>query len=166
MAATEVPPAQPRRRGLMRGFGLLARFGLVGAATTLFDLGLFNLLSGQWVGLSLVPAHLLASVVTLTASFLGQRNLVFAGQDGQLSSQAVRFVLVTVVGVALVQSAVMTGMAAMLEHGHGHWRLLASVQPEHWLVTMRNGAKAAAMVVGIAWNFWWFRHWVFRGDRP
>ena len=150
----------------MQGFGLLARFGLVGTATTLLDLGLFNLLSGPWVGLSLVPAHLLASVVTLTASFLGQRNLVFAGQDGQLSSQAVRFVLVTVVGVALVQSAVMTGMAAMLEHGHGQGSLLASIPQEHWPMTQRNGSKAAAMVVGIAWNFWWFRNWVFRGDRP
>ncbi len=165
MAATEVPIAPRLPRGWMRGFGQLARFGLIGAATTLVDLGLFNLLSGQWVGLSLVPAHLLASVVTLTTSFLGQRNLVFAGQGGQLSSQAVRFVLVTVVGVAFVQSAVMTATAGMLEHGHGHWRLLASVQPERWPATVRNGAKAAAMVVGIAWNFWWFHHWVFRSER-
>jgi putative flippase GtrA len=149
----------------MRGFGLLARFGLVGAATTLVDLGFFNLLSGQWVGLSLVPAHLMASVVTLTASFLGQRNLVFAGHDGQLSSQAVRFVLVTVVGVALVQSAVLTGMAAVLAHAQSQWGLLASMPPEHWPVTQRNESKAAAMVVGIAWNFFWFRHWVFRSRR-
>lgn len=145
----------------MRGWGLLARFGLVGTATTLLDLALFNLLSGPWLELPLVPAHLLASIVTLTTSFFSQRNLVFAGQDGRWSRQAVRFVLVTVTGVALVQSIVLNGMAAILQHAHGQWSLLASVPPEHWPVTQRNGAKAAAMVVGITWNFLWFRNWVF-----
>lgn len=164
MAATAVPTARPRLKGWVRRLGLLARFGLVGTTTTLLDLALFNALSGSWVGLPLVPAHLLASVVTLITSFFGQRNLVFGGQGGRLGHQAMRFLIVTITGVALVQSIVLTGIAALLEYAHVHWNVLASVPPEHWPLTLRNGAKAVAMVVGISWNFIWFRNWVFRSQ--
>lgn len=161
MATSDVTANEADSPKWTRRLGLLLRFGLVGTATTLLDLALFNLLSGSWAGLPLLPAHLLASVVTLTVSFFCQRNLVFQGQNGRLSEQAMRFVLVTVAGVFLVQSAVLTGVALVLSQAHDHLKLLTSVSPEHWPLIRRNGAKAAAMLVGITWNFLWFRNWVF-----
>ena len=153
-------------RGLPRGLGLLLRFGLVGTLTTLLDLALFNLFSGPQAGFPLVPAHLLASVFTLAASFFGQRNWVFQGCHRGLHQQATRFVMVTVTGVALVQSSVLSGAALALGQAHENWKLLPYVSAEHWVLIRRNGAKAMAMLVGIAWNFLWFRNWVFPAGKP
>ena len=159
--ATTSPTRQ--REGAI-AFGLLIRFGVVGAATTLLDLVLFNMLSGPWGRLPIVPAHLLASVVTLTISFFGQRNLVFRRQEERAGNQAMRFILVTLIGVCLVQSLVLTGTAWMLVVARDPSGLLAWVPADRWPWVQRNLAKAAAMTTGIAWNFLWFRCWVFRKE--
>lgn len=164
MSAINLCDASSMPRGRWQRTGLLVRFGLIGAATTLLDLGMFNVLIGPWVGFPLVTSHLLASAATVATSFLGQRNLVFAGRDGRLSGQALKFFLVTVTGVGLVQSIVLIGIAVLLEFAHSQWILFASVPATHWHMVQHNGAKTTAMVVGIAWNFFWFRNWVFRSD--
>lgn len=135
-------------------------------ATTFLDLALFNLSGGHWSGLPNVSAHLMASVVTLTISFFGQRNIVFRRQGEGPGRQAMRFILVTVVGVNLVQSFVLAGTAGMRVVARDPLGLLAGVPANRWPWVQRNLAKAAAMAIGIAWNFFWFRHRVFRTERP
>ncbi len=117
MIAIYSPTSAAHQRGGPKGSGLLSRFGLVGMATTFLDLALFNLSGGHWSGLPNVSAHLMASVVTLTISFFGQRNIVFRRQGEGPGRQAMRFILVTVVGVNLVQSFVLAGTG-----GCGSWR--------------------------------------------
>jgi len=121
----------------------LLRFGLVGACTTLLDLTLFNVLLALGPGVG--PSHALSTSVILPISYVGQRR-AFLASDRRPWVQALRFVLVTVVGAYGVQSCV---LAAGVQ-------IFGSSAP-----LPANLAKLSAMAVGIAWNFALFRWFVF-----
>lgn len=140
---------------------LLTRYGLVGAMTTLFDLALFNLFSYYLLRLSVVQAHLCASLFTLCISFYGQRTWVFGSTSRNIGKQALRFFIITVSGVAMVQSAVLWGTKELFGLCIGRWGFL-EVSPATAEVLIRNASKLSAMCLGICWNFLWFRTWVFR----
>lgn len=120
----------------------ILRFATVGCTTTALDVLVFNL--GVIVGLPALWAHLASSVIILPLSFLGQRAAFRA--RGPLRGQALRFAVVTGVGVLCFQPVVLS--EAM--------RAVALVG-----LAQANAAKAAAVVAGITWNLVWFRWFVF-----
>lgn len=95
------PPSRLRR---LAGVG--SRFLVVGALSTLIEVGVFNLLVYVW-GWDVVAAKIVASLVALVNAYFGNREWTFRHRDrrGRVS-EMVLFVLVnaacTALGAALV----------------------------------------------------------------
>lgn len=120
----------------------ILRFATVGCTTTALDVLVFNL--GVIAGLPALWAHLVSSSIILPLSFLGQRAAFRA--HGPQQGQALRFAVVTGVGVFCFQPVVLSeAMRAVAIAG----------------LAQANAAKGAAIGAGIIWNLALFRWFVF-----
>lgn len=124
------------------------RFVLVGIINTLVDFGLFLLLSA--LGVAVVPANMVATGVALCVGFLLNRKFTFDAEDGALLRQVVLFLMVTLVGLWVLQPVVLLLLVpvgdAVLPHAHP---------------LVLTGAKLAATVVSMAWNWLLYSRIVF-----
>jgi putative flippase GtrA len=147
------------------------RFALVGAANTFLDYVLFIGLTKLFhLPLDLVwVAKVISGTVAIMNSFYLNRRWVF-GAGGARSGQAVRFVVVTVVGVYGIQTT-LTQVLTTRYPGVGHalfrlldWLGLVAAFPA--LFTRALAIKTAAFVlatsVSMTFNFCAYRSWVFR----
>ena len=131
----------PRRKPL--------RFVLVGVLNTLIDFGILFALTAA--GLGLVPANMISTLVALAFSFFVNRSFTF-GSSGNPAWQAVKFLLVTLFGLWVLQPLVLLGGTALLDDPLGpHASLLVS--------------KVAATIVSMVWNYLLYDRFVFRGGR-
>lgn len=122
------------------------RFILVGIANTAIDfIVLLSLTAG---GLPLVLSNILSTGVALTFSFFANRTFTF-GSTGKKRSQAVRFLLVTLVGLWVLQPIVLVLAVPVLE---------GMLSREASIVV----AKLIATVVSMAWNYLLYDSLVFR----
>jgi putative flippase GtrA len=128
--------------------GQLARFALVGIASTLAYLLLYGLLRG---GLGAFGANLVALVVTAVANTAANRRLTF-GVRGRVgaSTQQLQGLLVFALGLALTTGA-LAGLGSF-------WP--AASQLVEMLVLIAANALATVL------RFVAFRSWIFRGHRP
>ena len=122
------------------------RFILVGIANTAIDF--IVLLSLTTFGLPLVVANFISTSVALTFSFFANRNFTF-GSTGKKRSQAVRFLLVTLVGLWVLQPIVLVLAVPVLE---------GMLSREASIVV----AKLIATVVSMVWNYLLYDSLVFR----
>jgi len=122
------------------------RFILVGIANTAIDF--IVLLSLTTVGLPLVVANFISTSVALTFSFFANRSFTF-GSTGKKRSQAVRFLLVTLVGLWVLQPIVLVLAVPALE---------GMLSREASIVV----AKLIATVVSMVWNYLLYDSLVFR----
>lgn len=122
------------------------RFLLVGVLNTLIDIALFLLLTA--LGMAVVPANMISTGVALAFSFLVNRAYTFRS-DGRIVGQAVRFLVVTLIGLWVLQPVVI-------------W--LSLLWLETWLPTAAAllVAKLAATVVSLTWNYLLYSAVVFR----
>lgn len=125
------------------------RFILVGALNTLIDFAiLFGLTA---LGMSVVPANMISTAVALVFSFVVNRSFTF-GSTGNPVTQAVKFLLVTLFGLWVLQPLVLLAGTALLDDLLGpHASLLVS--------------KVAATIVSMVWNYLLYDRFVFRGGR-
>ncbi len=122
------------------------RFILVGIANTAIDfIVLLSLTAG---GLPLVLSNILSTSVALTFSFFANRTFTF-GSTGKKRSQAVRFILVTLVGLWVLQPIVLVLAVPVLE---------GMLSREASIVV----AKLIATVVSMLWNYLLYDSLVFR----
>lgn len=122
------------------------RFILVGIANTAIDF--IVLLSLTAVGLPLVAANFISTSVALTFSFFANRTFTF-GSTGKKRSQALRFLLVTLVGLWVLQPIVLILAVSVLE---------GMLARESSIVV----AKLFATVVSMVWNYLLYDSLVFR----
>lgn len=122
------------------------RFILVGIANTAIDF--IVLLSLTAVGLPLVAANFISTSVALTFSFFANRTFTF-GSTGKKRSQALRFLLVTLVGLWVLQPIVLVLAVPVLE---------GMLAREASIVV----AKLIATVVSMVWNYLLYDSLVFR----
>lgn len=122
------------------------RFILVGIANTAIDF--IVLLSLTTFGLPLVVANFISTSVALTFSFFANRSFTF-GSTGKKRSQAVRFLLVTLVGLWVLQPIVLVLAVPALE---------GMLSREASIVV----AKLIATVVSMVWNYLLYDSLVFR----
>jgi putative flippase GtrA len=122
------------------------RFILVGIANTAIDF--IVLLSLTTFGLPLVVANFISTSVALTFSFFANRTFTF-GSTGKKRSQAVRFLLVTLVGLWVLQPIVLVLAVPALE---------GMLSREASIVV----AKLIATVVSMVWNYLLYDSLVFR----
>lgn len=125
------------------------RFVLVGVLNTLIDFAiLFGLTA---LGMSLVPANMISTAAALVFSFVVNRSFTF-GSAGNPVPQAVKFLLVTLFGLWVLQPLVLLAGTALLDDLLGqHASLLVS--------------KVAATIVSMVWNYLLYDRFVFRGGR-
>ena len=122
------------------------RFIIVGIANTAIDF--IVLLSLTAVGLPLVAANFISTSVALTFSFFANRTFTF-GSTGKKRSQALRFLLVTLVGLWVLQPIVLVLAVPVLE---------GMLAREASIVV----AKLIATVVSMVWNYLLYDSLVFR----
>jgi putative flippase GtrA len=136
----EAPPSVP---GLALGLyqNAVVRFLFVGGLSFALDLGLLALLH-EVFGVELWLATPVAFVVSLVFNFLLQRMFTFrATNKGSVS--AVKYILLVIVNIA-VSDLVVTGFDAL------GWSYLIG--------------KACATVMTTVWNYFLYRHWIFKRD--
>ena len=132
----------PRRKPL--------RFVLVGVLNTAIDFGALFALTA--LGLQVVPANMISTALALSFSFLANRSFTFgAAGGGGAVGQAVKFLLVTLFGLWVLQPLVLLAGTALLGDPLGpHASLLVS--------------KVAATIVSMVWNYLLYDRFVFRSS--
>lgn len=132
----------PRRKPL--------RFVLVGVLNTAIDFGALFALTA--LGLQVVPANMISTALALSFSFLANRSFTFgAAGGGGAVGQAVKFLLVTLFGLWVLQPLVLLAGTALLGDPLGpHASLLVS--------------KVVATIVSMVWNYLLYDRFVFRSS--
>lgn len=131
-----------------------ARFLTVGAISTIIEIAVFNLLY-LGLGVDVVWAKIIASLVALVNAYLGNRQWTFRDRGGH--SRAVEITLFVVVNAAC------TALGALLV-----WAGVVAVE----LVLGRtagplavNVVNLASIVIVVAARFVLYHYVVFRGER-
>lgn len=102
------PPSRLRR---LAGVG--SRFLVVGALSTLIEVGVFNLLVYVW-GWDVVTAKIVASLVALVNAYIGNREWTFRHRDRRgRTSEVLLFLATNAVCTALGAALVWVGVEAV-----------------------------------------------------
>ena len=125
------------------------RFLLVGVFNTGLDLGLLMLLL-NW-GIHIWIANAVSTGIALTVSFFLNKKFTFSN-TGNAARQGVLFLVITLVGLWILQPA---AMSVVMHFGE-------STVPDPWLLFL---AKGVATALSMTWNFLLYNKVVFRAER-
>jgi putative flippase GtrA len=130
------------------------RFLIVGALSTLIEVGVFNLLY-LMLGVDVVAAKVIASLVALINAYFGNREWTFRnrGQHGRKLE----------ITLFIVVNAICTGLGAVLLAA-GVWAAgiwLATEPGPVWI----NVINLASIGIVVAVRFLFYHYLVFRGSR-
>ena len=125
--------------------GRPARFVIVGVLNTAIDFALLFLLTSAGMGVFL--ANVISTSVAFGFSFLANRSFTFRS-DGDARVQIVKFSVVTLAGLWLLQPAVIWAITM----------LIGGLLPAP--LTLLVG-KVGATVVSMAWNYVLYARFVF-----
>jgi putative flippase GtrA len=126
------------------------RFGFVGIINTAVDFIVLNVLVGLF-GVPLVASNIVSTTAAMLTSFELNKKVVFAGGEGNARSQLLRFLVVTLSAIWIVQSTVIFVA----------YTILSSVTylPEPVIL---NLAKLAGISAGLVWNYIGYSRFVFQ----
>jgi putative flippase GtrA len=125
------------------------RFGAVGMVNTATDFIVLNVLVGL-VGLPLVASNIISTTTAMLVSFTLNKRAVFQGSEKGGVRQLVLFFAVTLSGIWLVQSTILSFVHHILEQAGLPAPLVL------------NAAKLAGICVGLVWNYFWYSRVVFK----
>jgi putative flippase GtrA len=132
--------------GLRRLFREVAKFGAVGGAGVLVNLGVFNLVR-QATDLQVVRASVIATVVAIVFNYLGFRYFTYRDRDKSRRAREMSlFLLFSVIGLVIENGVLYTAT-----YGFGWDSSLQS-----------NIFKFLGIGLGTLFRFWSYRSWVFR----
>ncbi len=142
----------------------VGRFGLVGITNALIDFGIYNALTLG--GRSLVGATYISGTVAMIFSFFANRYFVFKSHDQNRNRQLLVFFLVTAFAVWVIQPVMITLLTKYwltpLNLGVKLADLLHITKFLSPDFLRKNGAKAAGVLVGLVWNYGFYRSVVFK----
>jgi putative flippase GtrA len=163
--------AARRIRGLRAQFG---RFAVVGVLNTLTDYVLFIGLTKifsiplDWVW----TAKAFSGGVAITNSFILNRQWVFHGQ-GRVIHEGAAFFAATIIGVYAIQTPLTQLFSSVFQSPGelafdfaervGIVAALPTVVTEAFVI--KTTAFVLATAASLTWNFFAYRHWVFRERR-
>ncbi|MDQ0684260.1 putative flippase GtrA [Streptomyces achromogenes] len=132
--------------GLKRLVHELAKFGAVGGAGLLVNLGVFNLVR-HLTDLQVVRASVLATVVSIVFNYVGFRYFTYRDRDkGGRTKELTLFLLFSAVGLVIEN-----GLLFVATYGFG------------WDSPLQNNVfKFVGIGVATLFRFWSYRTWVFR----
>jgi putative flippase GtrA len=126
------------------------RFAVVGASSTLLDMGIFTGIVngfGWQTGALRVLANTISFTIGVTNGFIWNRLWAFGATEGHAPTQYARFFLVNLVGWALDTAIVLLAFA-----------VASHLVPAKWLPVV---AKAVAIPPVALWNFIAHSLWTF-----
>lgn len=154
---------QTRRATAKRRIKHVSKFGAVGAVNTLLDFAIYNVLSGP-VGLTLVQSNIISTTVAMLFSFVANKKFVFQKHDGHVGKQAIAFFAITAFGLYVLQTGVILLLTDVWT-----WPMVTALSAAHAIgisssdeFLVKNGAKAIATVVSLAWNYIMYKKVVFK----
>ncbi|MBT3153279.1 GtrA family protein [Streptomyces sp. CHD11] len=132
--------------GLRRLFREVAKFGAVGGAGVLVNLGVFNLVR-QVTDLQVVRASVIATIVAIVFNYVGFRYFAYRDRDksGRTREMSL-FLLFSAIGLVIENGVLYTAT-----YGFGWDSSLQS-----------NIFKFVGIGVATLFRFWSYRTWVFR----
>jgi len=132
--------------GLRRLFREVAKFGAVGGAGVLVNLGVFNLVR-QATDLQVVRASVIATVVAIVFNYVGFRYFTYRDRDKSRRTREMSlFLLFSVIGLVIEN-----GLLYTATYGFGWDSPLQS-----------NIFKFLGIGIATLFRFWSYRTWVFR----
>lgn len=135
-----------RSSGLQRLVREVAKFGVVGGAGTLVNLGVFNLVR-HVTHLQVVRASVIATVVAIVFNYVGFRYFTYRDRDtSSRTRELTLFLLFSVVGLVIEN-----GVLYLATYGFGWDSPLQS-----------NVFKFVGIGVATLFRFWSYRTWVFK----
>ncbi|MDF2460859.1 MAG: rane protein of unknown function [Candidatus Saccharibacteria bacterium] len=156
---TIVADETPKRRHDIKRAG---KFGAVGVFNTVLDFALYNLLST--LGLTLIQANIISTTIAMMFSFMANKKLVFKKHDGHMGKQAVAFLAITAFGLYVLQNGaihILTEVWTLpIDIGLAIAHSLGITGHDEFLI--KNGAKAAATLLSLSWNYVMYKKVVFR----
>ncbi len=127
----------------------LGRFALVGSVNTALDFGILLIL--KTLGIPAVAANIISSTTAFIASFLANKKYTFKTTDTNVAKEMFLFVVVTLVGLWVFQSAIIHAVLEPLTdlfNGNATMALIAS--------------KLLATAVSMTWNYVMYSKLVFK----
>ncbi|MEW2046390.1 GtrA family protein [Streptomyces sp. NPDC005476] len=132
--------------GLRRVVRELAKFGAVGGAGLLVNLGVFNLVR-HLTDLQVVRASVIATVVSIVFNYVGFRYFTYRDRDKSgRTKELTLFLLFSAVGLVIEN-----GLLFAATYGFGWDSPLQS-----------NVSKFVGIGIATLFRFWSYRSWVFR----
>jgi putative flippase GtrA len=143
----------------------VGKFGIVGMVNTALDFLLYNVLHFAF-GLGLIQANIISTTVAMICSFFMNKRLVFRHQHKIAVRQAIIFFATTAFGLYVLQTGVIALLTAIWPQPLEVMVAAVHLSGLHQLLSdtfvINNGAKAAATVVSMAWNFIIYKKVVFK----
>jgi putative flippase GtrA len=144
----------------------VTRFGIAGIINTATSFAVLNIVFYS-LHLNKLVSIMIATACAIAVSFILNRNFVFQDKDRPAMKLA-RFVLVSVVGVFVIQNSVYVLCIALL-HGHeagiiGAFRNVSGYQLGSNFVDINLSNVVASLAV-MFWNYNGYRIFVFNGKR-
>ncbi|MET7288510.1 GtrA family protein [Streptomyces sp. NPDC005573] len=137
---------EPRSSGLQRLVRELAKFGAVGGAGVLVNLGVFNLVR-HVSDLPVVRASIIATVVAIVFNYVGFRYWTYRDRDKNgRTRELVLFLVFSAIGLVIEN-----GVLFLATYGLGWDTPLQS-----------NVFKFVGIGVATLFRFWSYRSWVFK----
>lgn len=139
------------------------RFGLVGVVNTALDFALLNVLTLGF-GLPTLVANTLSVLVGICISYALNHVFVFRYPERMSFRRFAAFFGVTGFSSLVLQNVVIVLFELLFDTDFGHSLLFLQTADGDRVLAL-NVAKAAAVAVGLVWNFGLYRLVVFRTKR-
>ena len=127
------------------------RFALVGGVNTAVDFGILSILTIV-LGAPIFIANVVSTSFALAVSYLLNKKAVFGDEGANNTQQILLFLVVTLSGLWLIQSAIIfvVGLALVSVFG--------DIEP----IVLLFVGKLFATVASLVWNYLWYSKVVFK----
>ena len=124
------------------------RFGIVGIANTALDFALLFLLVA--LGLDKIPANYVSTGISFIFSFFVNKSFTFKSKNGNVKKQFALFIIITIIGLWVIQPLIITGVSALLVNTGWASAIILFV------------AKIIATFASLIWNYLFYSRLVFK----
>jgi len=124
------------------------RFGIVGAGNTAFDFAVLFLL--VFLGVDKIVANYISTGVAFILSFFVNKSFTFKSKGGNVKKQFALFIIITIIGLWVIQPLVIAGITAVLASSSLNDSIILFI------------AKIIATVASLIWNYLFYSRLVFK----
>ena len=142
----------------------VGKFGAIGVINTLLDFAIFNVLLK--LGLTIIMSNVISTTCAMIFSFFANKAVVFKVGRGSVLRQAAIFFAVTAFGLYVLQTGTIKLLTDVwttpidLGVATAHFIGLGHLLSDNFL--RKNGAKAAATLISLTWNYFLYKRVVFK----